>query len=176
MHGGFENYLAEMIITTRRCIACKNHIVRSKMKVTVGTLSLCISKSCPTHKLIPKIGGIWKLFVRNDHHNKSKIKVTVHTYSLCKGISCSAHNFIRHGGIWKLFGTNDHQDKTMCPVQEPCCYIKGQVHSLCIGLNEIYLCPAHNFVVGPASGMVWYKDLVFHLLVPPIKALSCSRH
>ena len=30
-----------------------------------------------------------------------------------------------------------------------------------IGVNETYLCPAHNFVVGPASGMVRYKDLVF---------------
>ena len=37
--------------------------------------------------------------------------------------------------------------------------------SLRIGLNETYLCPAHNFVVGPASGMVQYKDLVFHLFV-----------
>ena len=32
-------------------------------------------------------------------------------------------------------------------------------------LNEIYLCPAHNFVVGPASEMVRYKDLVFHPIV-----------
>ena len=38
-------------------------------------------------------------------------------------------------------------------------------YSLCIGLNETYLCPAHNFVVGPASGMVRYKDLVFHPFV-----------
>ena len=38
-------------------------------------------------------------------------------------------------------------------------------YSLCIGLNETYSCPAHNFVVGPASGMVQYKDLVFHPLV-----------
>ena len=55
----------------------------------------------------------------------------------------------------------------MCPVQEPCCYVKGQVHTynLCIGLNETYSCLAHNFVVGPASGMVQYKDLVFHLFV-----------
>ena len=38
-------------------------------------------------------------------------------------------------------------------------------YSLFIGLNETYLCPAHNFVVGPASGMVRYKDLVFHPFV-----------
>ena len=54
-------------------------------------------------------------------------------------------------------------------MQEPVCYIKGQVHSsrlqLCIGLNETYLCPAYNFVVVPASGMVRYKDLVFHPFV-----------
>ena len=35
-------------------------------------------------------------------------------------------------------------------------------YNLCIGLNESYLCPALNFVVGPASGMVQYRDLVFH--------------
>ena len=34
-------------------------------------------------------------------------------------------------------------------------------YSLCTGLNETYLCLAHNFVVGPASGMARYKDLVF---------------
>ena len=38
-------------------------------------------------------------------------------------------------------------------------------YSLCIGLNETYSCPAHNFVVGPALGMVRYKDLVFHPFV-----------
>ena len=37
--------------------------------------------------------------------------------------------------------------------------------NLCIGLNETYLCPAHNFVAGPASGMVRYKDLGFHSFV-----------
>ena len=37
-----------------------------------------------------------------------------------------------------------------------------RTYSLCIGLNDTHLCPAHNFVVGPASGMVRYKDLVFH--------------
>ena len=38
-------------------------------------------------------------------------------------------------------------------------------YSLCIGLNESYLCWAHYFVVGPASWMVQYKDLVFHPFV-----------
>ena len=37
-----------------------------------------------------------------------------------------------------------------------------RTYSLCIGLNETYLCSAHNFIVEPASGMVQYKDLVFH--------------
>ena len=55
----------------------------------------------------------------------------------------------------------------MCFVQEPCCYVKGQVHtySLCIGFNETYSCPAHNFIVGLYSGMVRYKDMVFHPFV-----------
>ena len=51
-----------------------------------------------------------------------------------------------------------------------------RTYSLCISLKEAYLCPAHNFVVGPASGMVRYKDLVFHPFVGPIKVLSYSRH
>ena len=40
-----------------------------------------------------------------------------------------------------------------------------RTYSLRIGLNETYSCPAHNIVVGPASGMVRCKDLVFHPFV-----------
>ena len=69
---GWENYLAQMIIMTRQCGLCKNHLATSKVKFTV-----CI-------------------------------------------------------------------------------------YSLCIGLNETYLCVAHNLVVGPAPGTVQYRDLVFH--------------
>ena len=55
---GFENYLAEMIVRTRQYVACKNHVARSKVKATAGTLSLCIPELCPIHNFIPKIGGI----------------------------------------------------------------------------------------------------------------------
>ena len=37
-----------------------------------------------------------------------------------------------------------------------------RTYSLCIGLNETYSCPADNFVVGAAPGMVRYRDLVLH--------------
>ena len=40
-----------------------------------------------------------------------------------------------------------------------------RIYSFCIGLNETYLFLARNFVVGPASGMVQFKDLVFHPVV-----------
>ena len=40
-----------------------------------------------------------------------------------------------------------------------------RAYTLCIGLNESYLCWAHYFVVGPASEMMQYRDLVFHLFV-----------
>ena len=45
--------------------------------------------------------------------------------------------------------------------------VKFTVHtySLCIGLYETYSCLAHDFVAGPASGMVQYRDLVFHPFV-----------
>ena len=72
---GIENYLAQIIIKTRQCILCKNHVATSKVEFTVRT------------------------------------------------------------------------------------------YSLCIGLNETYLCFAHNFVVGPALGMVQYRDMVFHPFV-----------
>ena len=55
---GFENYLAEMIIMSRRYVTCKNYVPRSKVKVTADTLSLGIPESCPTHDFIPKIGGV----------------------------------------------------------------------------------------------------------------------
>ena len=44
-----------------------------------------------------------------------------------------------------------------------------RTYSLCIILceNETYLCAAHNFVAGPASGMVRYKVLVFHRFTVP---------
>ena len=34
---GFTNHLAQMIIKTRQCVSHKNHVARSKVKVTVGT-------------------------------------------------------------------------------------------------------------------------------------------
>ena len=43
---------AEMIITIRRYVACKNHAARSKVKVTAGTLSLCIPESCQSQKVL----------------------------------------------------------------------------------------------------------------------------
>ena len=50
--GRFENYLAEMITTTRRCDLCKNHVARSKVKITVHNYSLCIGISCIAYNFI----------------------------------------------------------------------------------------------------------------------------
>ena len=49
---GFENNLAQMIIMTRRCVANKNHVARSKVKVTVCTEPGHVAQSVghPTHK------------------------------------------------------------------------------------------------------------------------------
>ena len=53
---GFENNMAQMIIMIRRCVANKNQVARSKVKVTDGTLTLCIdfseTCSCPTHNFV----------------------------------------------------------------------------------------------------------------------------
>ena len=102
-----------MIITTRRCVVCKNHVPRSKVKIIVHTHSLCIGISCSAQVITkPRQCVLCK-----NHAAMSKVKFTVRTYSL-----------------W-------------------------------IGLNETYSCLAHNFVAGPASRIVRYKDLVFHPLV-----------
>ena len=54
---GFENYLKEMTNKRRRSVVCKDHVARSNVKVTSGTLSMCIPESCPTHNFI-RHGGI----------------------------------------------------------------------------------------------------------------------
>ena len=54
---GFENYFAEMIIVTRRCVECKNHVPRLKVKISADTLSLGFPESCPTHNFIPELVG-----------------------------------------------------------------------------------------------------------------------
>ena len=48
---GFENFLTEMISTTRRCVACKNHVAGHSRHFK-------FVHSCPTLNFIPKIGGI----------------------------------------------------------------------------------------------------------------------
>ena len=54
---------AQIIIMTRRCVANKNYVARLKVKVTVGTSTLCIdfseTCSCLTHNFIMH-GWIWK--------------------------------------------------------------------------------------------------------------------
>ena len=57
---GFKNDLAQTIIITRRYVANKNHVARSKVKVIVTTLPLCIDLSetcsCPTHNFLCMVG------------------------------------------------------------------------------------------------------------------------
>ena len=51
----------------------KNHVARSKVKVTVCTYTLCIDFSeiclCPTHNFVMH-NGICKQFGTNDHFDK----------------------------------------------------------------------------------------------------------
>ena len=54
---GFKTNLAELIIMTRQCVACKSHVARSKVKVKVHTYSLCIGILCSAHNFI-RHGGI----------------------------------------------------------------------------------------------------------------------
>ena len=59
----------QMIITTRKCVSCKNHVARSKIRVTVHiyTLCICLSATCScSARNFVLHGGIRKLFVTND--------------------------------------------------------------------------------------------------------------
>ena len=51
---GIKNNLAQMIIMIRHCVLTKNHIARSKVKVTVRTLCIDFSDTCssPTHNFV----------------------------------------------------------------------------------------------------------------------------
>ena len=56
---GLDNYLAEIILTTRQCVECENHVAGSKVKVKVKayTYSLCVDISWSVHNFI-RHGGI----------------------------------------------------------------------------------------------------------------------
>ena len=86
---GFEKYLAEIIIT-RRCVACKNHVAKSKVKVTVHTYSLCIGICV---QLITSSSMLWfenylaQMIIKTrqcvlcKNVSTSKVKFTVCTYT-----------------------------------------------------------------------------------------------
>ena len=106
---GFQNYVAEMIITTRQYVSCKNMLLGQRSR------SQPALKVCAFRIHVRPITSLYMVGLENymaemiimtrecvawkKHVAGSKVKVTVHTCSLCIGISCSAHNFIRHGEI-----------------------------------------------------------------------------
>ena len=57
---GFKNNMAQMIILTRQYVPNKNHVPRSKVKVTVHTYTLCTdfseTCSCQTHNFVMHCG------------------------------------------------------------------------------------------------------------------------
>ena len=57
---GFKNNLAKTFIMTRQYVANKNHVTRSKVKVTACTLIVYIDfseiRSGPTHKFVMHVG------------------------------------------------------------------------------------------------------------------------
>ena len=94
---GFGNYLVQMIITTKQYVTNKNHVVRSKVYVTVCTLTLCIyfSETC---LCLPITWSSMLGFINNkvqmiimtrgcvsnkNHVASSRFKVIDHTHKLC---------------------------------------------------------------------------------------------
>ena len=93
MCGGFENNLEQMIIMTKQCVINKNHVVRSKVYVTVRTETFCIdfSETCSYLPItwssmfgfinnVAQIIIMTRGYVANKNHvASSKFKVKDHT-------------------------------------------------------------------------------------------------
>ena len=71
---GFENKLVQMIIMTKQSVMNKNHVVTSKVYVTVCTLSLCIdfseTCSCLSITWSSMLGFINNMAQMNDYNDK----------------------------------------------------------------------------------------------------------
>ena len=90
---GFENNLIQMIIMTKQCVMNKNHVVRSKVYVTVCTETLCIdfSEIClylfiTSSSMLGFINNIAQMIImtrgcvaNKNHVASSKFKVIDHT-------------------------------------------------------------------------------------------------
>ena len=52
----YEIYLAQIIIMTRKCVVCKNHVASSMVKLTLQHLNFghqfCGAYSCPAHSFV----------------------------------------------------------------------------------------------------------------------------
>ena len=83
---GFENYLAEMIVTTRRCVAFKNHNARPKVrsqlalkifafKNRVRPITLSCMVGCKNY-LAQIIITTGRYVACKKHVARSKVKVT----------------------------------------------------------------------------------------------------
>ena len=82
---GFKNNLAQkLIIITSKCVANKNHIARSEVKVTVRTQTLCtcFSETCSrtAHNFVLH-GENRKIFDTNNYHDKAVCRVQYHVTS-----------------------------------------------------------------------------------------------
>ena len=90
---GFENNLIKMIIMAKQCVMNKNHVVRSKVYVTVCTYTLCIdlSETCSCMPItctsvLEFINNVAQMLImtrgcvaNKNHVATSKFKVTDHT-------------------------------------------------------------------------------------------------
>ena len=112
----FKHNLAQIIIMTRQCVACKNHVATPKVKVTVNTLTLCIgfSKTCTVRPItlycmveferyIYLAYNADKIVCRKNPAARPKVNVTVRTLPVCEGSGetclCPARYFVLHCGI-----------------------------------------------------------------------------
>ena len=107
---GFKNYLAEMIITRRQYVACKNMLLGQRSR-SQPALKLCalqmhvrpITSSCMMgfeNYLAEMIIKTRQCVTYKTHVARSKVKVTAGTLSQCIPETCPTHNFIpKIGGI-----------------------------------------------------------------------------
>ena len=126
---------------------------------------MCVSESCHAHNFSCMIGfkitlAEMIIITRRCVANKNRVagarvKVKVRIQTLCIGISetcsCPIYILVMLGRKQKLFGANDHHYKKMCREQNHIVRLKVKVtvsnYTLCTGVSDSCLCPAHNFIM-----------------------------
>ena len=158
---GFWNHLAHMFTIIGQCVARKNYVNISKVKVTLwGQRSKMAIDELVRAIAMLFIVRLWnqlahlfaimrrcvarkelRLYLQGQGHTlRSKMAIN----ELVRAITMWYHQ-----GILKLFGTFVHHHWTVCCAKELRQYLQGQGHTLMSKFKNVHewACPGHSYVV-----------------------------